>query len=79
MGRLRARAGHAASHRRADQPDVDHPATAERALQASGFRAASAGEQTARLLYLLERLEQQVSDLAGRIEQLERTVGRDDE
>lgn len=30
VGRLRARAGHAASHRRADQPDVDHPATAER-------------------------------------------------
>ncbi|MCL4238391.1 MAG: hypothetical protein KJ047_09090 [Anaerolineae bacterium] len=47
-------------------------------LQASGFRAASAGEQSARLLYLLERLEQQVNELAARVEQLERRVGRDE-
>lgn len=48
-------------------------------MQASGFCAVPAWERTARLLYLLERLEQQIGDLAARVEQLENRVSRDDE
>jgi hypothetical protein len=47
------------------------------ALQTAMFQAATFSQTGARELYLLQRLEKQITVLAARIEQLERTLGDD--
>jgi hypothetical protein len=46
-------------------------------LQTAMFQAATFSQTGARELYLLQRLEKQITVLAARIEQLERTLGDD--